>query len=203
MVAVTPLEAPTFGEPIVATFIYADPIGGPVTQGSFDPTPHGGFRHAKKDDLDWWRERIETGIRRHRGPNAPCIETPVVVSLLFVAPRRASHAKYRIWPMGTEGDVDKLARAAVDGCGRNHRTETVGKGLNKKKIDYYVGAHVVSDDRKVIGLVSMKTYTRAEDDSGVQVMIWTLDPALERQGWYPVPDWPGWKYVHRDQLPCV
>lgn len=204
MVAVVDASIPTFGEPLVSTFVFADPGAiNLVTQGSFDPTGNGRFKHAKQGELDWWRERIEKQVRWHRGPGAPTVTTPVVASLLFVAPRRASHAKYRIWPMGTEGDVDKLARAAFDGLARNIRHHTVGRGDRKRKIPYTVGAEVVDDDRKVMAAVAMKTYAQSGEEPGLQVRVWAPDPDLERYGWVPVPDWPGWRYVHRDQLLCV
>jgi hypothetical protein len=203
MAAVIPTDTPTIGDPIVSTFVLADPKGGPVTQGSFDPTGNGGFRHAKKGELDWWRERIEKQVRWHRGPDAPTVTSAVVVTLLFVAPRRPSHPKYRIWPVGTEGDVDKLTRAAIDGLAINTRYQTVGRGDRKRKLPYHVGAGVVDDDRKVIGCVAMKTYAQPGEDPGLQVCIWALDPVLERAGWMPVPDWPSWRYVHRDMLLAV
>jgi hypothetical protein len=230
MVAVIPSEAPTIGDPLVSMFILGDPVTQGSFDPSRNPLRYAakaaigalqrgnvaqaiailnkglaqkssGFHHAKADELAWWRDRIEKAVRRHRGPNAPTIETPVLTTLLFVVARKgpAAKAAYRIWPMGQEGDVDKLARAAHDGLGRNHRQEKIGDQVVK----YTVGAEVFADDRKVMGCVAMKTYALPGEDPGVYVRIWAPDPALERAGWSPVPDWPSWRYVHRDQLPPV
>jgi hypothetical protein len=202
MAAVIPTDAPPIGNPIVSTFILGDPDRGPETQGSLDPYSHGGkLAHHNEKELMWWRARIENAVRRHRGPHAVTVETPVVTSFLFIVRRRgpALKAAYRIWPMGIEGDVDKLARAAHDGLGRIHKQDKVGN----QTVKYTIGAEVFSDDRKVIGCVAMKTYAQPGDDLGVLCRIWVPDPALERAGWMPVPDWPGWRYVHRDHLLSV
>jgi hypothetical protein len=193
-VAVTPapVETPTFGDPIVSLFV----VGTAITQGSFDPKGRG-FVQAKRNELIEWRGHVERSVRLSR-PRDETIDGTFVVSLLFVADRRASHSGRRWWARGTEGDVDKLTRAVLDGLGVQHRTEKVGN----QKVKYTTGAGVYSDDRRVIHVTAGKVYAQPGEDPGLQVRVWVLDPALEGEGWIPVPDWPGWRFVHRDHLLC-
>lgn len=171
-------------------------VGHAITQGSFDPSRHGGFLQAKKDELEAWRDRIARVVERHRGRDAPCLEGTFAVSLIFVAKRRVS-PKYRKrwWPRGQEGDVDKLTRAVLDALGVLHRTD------KDSGIKYTIGAQVYRNDNAVVHVTAGKVYAETGDDEGgMLVRVWMLDPALEAEGWCPVPSWPGWRYVHRRDL---
>lgn len=184
-----PDDPPVFGPPIVDLTVY----GTPVTQGSFDPSKNGSFRHAKKNELLEWRNLIERAVRRHRGPGAATVEGPVVTSLVFIA-HRIQSPKWGALPCGIEGDVDKLVRAAHDGLGRNRQKDT------RTGLGYYTGAEVMRDDNRVVFTIGGKVYADEDDPPGVMIRVWEVDPAAAKAGWVPVPDWPGWRYVRRSDL---
>jgi Holliday junction resolvase RusA-like endonuclease len=66
--------------------------------------------------LTAWRHAIATEARAAMG-DRPCIEGPVDVTAYFYLAKPASAPKRRrTWPIGARsGDVDKLARALLDG----------------------------------------------------------------------------------------
>lgn len=179
-----------FGAPIVDLTVY----GTPITQGSFDPTRHGGFRHAKQDELEWWRARIEVAVKRHRGHDAPPATGPVVLTTVFVVEKPKSIPLYRSLPTGREGDLDKLLRAVGDGLGWNRKKDS------RTGAAYHVGAHAFEDDRRIVFGVPGKVYAAVDEPPGVLIRMWEVDRQAERDGWVPVPDWPGWRYVRRDAL---
>lgn len=148
-----------------------------------------------------WRNQIERTVRRHRRRDSKvCVEGPVVVSLTIVV-ERGSHPKWRAFPIGREAggtDVDKLERAILDGFARTRFWIKTGKN---KGTEVTRGAEAISDDGNVVGTAKLKVFTNDEHpDPGCRLRVWTVDRDLERAGWLPVPDWPGWRYVHRSHL---
>ena len=93
--------------------------GSPTTQGSKKVIPlrTGGFSmvEATGDRLKAWRHAINDEARKSRA-DKPMLTGPVHVTIDFgmVKPNAAPKRK-RTWPIGKRsGDIDKLARAALD-----------------------------------------------------------------------------------------
>lgn len=93
--------------------------GMPITQGSKRAIPLKNGRIAlveqTGDRLKDWRHAINDEGRRARG-DKPMLVGPVHVTIEFALPKpNAAPKKKRTWPIGKRsGDLDKLARAALD-----------------------------------------------------------------------------------------
>jgi crossover junction endodeoxyribonuclease RusA len=101
---------------VIASFTVA---GTPVTQGSkiHGVNPHTGKSYVRESagtKLDHWRSAIAAEARRVG--EGYWFTGPVRVELHFAIPKPASAPKLkRTWPVkARSGDVDKLARAALD-----------------------------------------------------------------------------------------
>ncbi len=92
------------GEPVSYTFSV---LGTPITQGSMSVF-RGKIVHQKSRELTAWRNAINKACRAIMEP----LEGPVIVDVTFrlQSPRSAPRALPHVRP-----DVDKLARAALDG----------------------------------------------------------------------------------------
>lgn len=143
--------------------------GTPVTQGSKAPfinrqTGRAGMREIHASGLAAWRNAIATEARRAvelidpLGTDYPTGHEAFVVALTFGLQRPASAPKRtRTWPIGARsGDVDKLARAALDA----------------------VTGVVLSDDSQVVGLSVTKAYGRP----GLRMQLW---PEEGTEVWVP------------------
>lgn len=84
-------------------------LGSPVAQGSKRHVGHGVMVEQNKN-LRPWRETM-TAAAFGKGP---CLEGPVAVRLVFSVPRAKSARKTDVVPYKARGDLDKLARAALD-----------------------------------------------------------------------------------------
>jgi crossover junction endodeoxyribonuclease RusA len=117
------------------------------------------------DRLKGWRYAIATEARAATADLEGLLEGPLVVNLTFGLPRPSSAPKRRrTWPIAARsGDVDKLARAALDAC----------TGV------------IWHDDAQVVGLAVCKDY----GPPGVDVeVIQADDPEVDwRPGWQPGP----------------
>jgi Holliday junction resolvase RusA-like endonuclease len=124
--------------------------GRPVTQGSKQAfvihqrgrNPRAIMKEARADTLKPWREAIRSTVAERLGDDWQPEPGPVGVTLLFALPLPASAPKRRrTWPTGARsGDVDKLARAALDALG---------------------DAGLYRDDAQVIRLTVVKDYPGA------------------------------------------
>lgn len=147
--------------------------GTPVTQGSKSAIRVGnravvveGKSKKARDGFAAWRHAIATEARA--GADRFNIEkdlrwgwpisTPVIVTLTFGLQKPASAPKTRrTWPTGARsGDVDKLARAALDA----------------------ITGVLVADDAQVVGLSVTKTYGRP----GVRLQLWA---EADDERWVP------------------
>ena len=114
-------------------------------------------------DLKAWRYAVGTEAAR---VCPGLLEGPLLVSLRFGLPKPAAAPKRRrTWPIGARsGDVDKLARAVLDGC----------TGV------------CFADDAQVVGLAVTKDY----GTPGVEVVVASAsgDPGLDWLAvWTAVP----------------
>lgn len=194
---------PVFGAPIIDTFVYGDP----VTQGSVSKQ-FGVYKNDHSDELMWWRNRIEAAVRRHRGRDADLVELAVVATLVFFTARPGACPKWRCYPTERAssrsgrrygGDLDKLERALYDGLARTESNSQTQK-LNGKAVRTMRGAEVMADDALVVAHQVQKVLAPVNEETGVRVRLWVVDPAAERAGWMPVPVWPGWRYARYDEV---
>lgn len=141
--------------------------GLPVTQGSKSAIRVGdraivveGKSDKARGNFTAWRHAIATEARRAAGNGWPTAQA-VIVTLEFRLQRPASAPKRRrTWPIGARsGDVDKLARAALDA----------------------ITGVLVADDAQVVGLSVTKRYG---SPTGCAVGIWVEE---EHRLW--LPDW--------------
>ena len=143
--------------------------GTPVTQGSKTAIRVGdravvveGKTSKARGQFAAWRHAIATEARAatttHTSRTWP-ITCPVIVTLQFGLQRPASAPKTRrTWPTGARsGDVDKLARAALDA----------------------ITGVLVADDAQVVGLSVTKSYARTP---GLFLMLW---PEIRDEQWAP------------------
>lgn len=138
--------------------------GLPVTQGSktaFVVKGRPVLKESGGDALKAWRYAIATEARGAAATTGGMLLGPLAVNLAFGLPKPASAPKRkRTWPIAQRsGDVDKLARAALDAM----------TGV------------VFADDAQVIALAVTKDY----GPPGVQVEVWPAgDPDTDyRPGW--------------------
>jgi Holliday junction resolvase RusA-like endonuclease len=112
--------------------------GAPVPQGSMTCVGHGGFHNVQpsnKDALKTWRALVE---KAGRALPVTGLVGPLGVEVTFTVERPASvPLRKRAWPAVKKADVDKLARAVLD-------------GLTESK--------VYGDDSQVVELTARKTY---------------------------------------------
>lgn len=128
--------------------------GTPITQGSKDTfrTSRGKtiVRESGGRKLDFWRNALGSDARDTWG-DRPLLDGPVCMRLDFTLQRPKSHGKKTTWPVGAHsGDVDKLARAALDA----------------------ITGVVIGDDSQVIDL----RVTKAWGNPGVVVRLGHLVP---------------------------
>ena len=100
-----------------------------------------------------WQEAV-----RWAAIEADCkpLEGPLTVLLRFLMPKPQSAPKRRLYPTGARsGDVDKLARAALDPL-------------------HGICFH---DDAQVVSLLVTKRYVDPGDITGCEVQIWPLEEA--------------------------
>lgn len=172
--------APTFGPPIVDTFVY----GKPARQGSNKFLGRG---RVKPDDemLYWWRDRVATAVTKHRRGKPPVpAGIAVVVSAIFHLPKPASYPLYKLYPI-KDRDLDKLVRALLDALASTS--------------DSHPGAGIIADDNRVIALSAVKLYAPAESEAGVHLQMWEVPPGCEKARWVPTfqpsfiqaGSWPG------------
>jgi crossover junction endodeoxyribonuclease RusA len=138
--------------------------GLPVTQGSKTAYVVNGrpvLAEKGGDRLKGWRYAIATEARVATAGLEGLLEGPLVVNLTFQLPKPVSAPrKRRTWPTAVRsGDVDKLARAALDAC----------TGV------------IWGDDAQVVGLAVCKDY----GPPGVLVEVIPVDDPLVdwRPGW--------------------
>lgn len=112
--------------------------GAPVPQGSMTCVGHGGFHNVQpsnKDALKTWRALVE---KAGRALPVTGLVGPLGVEVTFTVERPASvPLRKRAWPAVKKADVDKLARAVLD-------------GLTESK--------VYGDDSQVVELTARKAY---------------------------------------------
>lgn len=120
--------------------------GLPIPQGSKTIAQAGGkawLRDANAARLKPWRQKVAAAA--DVGESFDC---PVVVFAMFYLPRPK---KPKWWaPAGRVGDVDKLARALLDGM---------------------TDGGLLADDARVVDLHSYKRYESAENPAGVRVVV--------------------------------
>jgi hypothetical protein len=191
-------DPPVFGDPLIDLFVYGDP----VTQGSV--FKQGGvYRNDHSEDLMWWRQRVEAGVRRSRAAGVATATGPVVATITFMTARPVTCPQWRKFPTERAsssartgrrygGDIDKLERALYDALAA---TESTGQTQALKGVRVTRGAEVMADDSLVIAHDVRKVIAPSNDESGVRVELWAVDPEAEKAGWVPVPSWPGWRYV--------
>lgn len=137
-----------------------DVAGLPVTKGSLVPIKlRKGARAGEtviveqtRAKLTPWLRAIKTAgktLAADRLPDGP-IDGPVAMMLVFRLPRpKARRGPWRAWPVGRgAGDVDKLARAILDG----------------------LTGSVIGDDSQVTDLMALKRYW-PPDQQGCEVRI--------------------------------
>jgi Holliday junction resolvase RusA-like endonuclease len=119
-----------------------------------DPKPQGSMRHIgggrmihKPEMLDW-RFQITNAARKAMDDRLP-LEGALVVDLMFTVPRPKSLPRKVIWPI-RRPDVDKLARAVLDGL---------------------VYGGLMGDDSQVVTLRASKHYASPESIPGVTVIV--------------------------------
>ncbi len=100
--------------------------------------------HSNRNTKEW-RQRIATEAQ---ALGVPCTDGPVVVRLTFNMPRPKSLPK-KVSYHTKKPDIDKLARAVLDG----------------------ITGILIRDDSQVWSLSATKTYARAIDPSGVQILL--------------------------------
>lgn len=150
------------GEP----FLTAHVVGRPVTQGSKKAFAvagkDGGKPRAVMVDqlgakLKPWRQDVRQAVMDQLGDHPPLIG-PIRLSLAFALPKPLSAPKNRrIWPSGRVGDVDKLARAAMDA----------------------MSGAVYEDDCQICDLHVTKDYPSPENGQmtpGVMIAVWRIVP---------------------------
>lgn len=120
--------------------------GLPVPQGSKTIAKGGGktwLRDANASKLKPWRAKVAAAA--DLGVTFDC---PVVVFAMFYLPRPK---KPKWWaPAGRVGDVDKLARALLDGM---------------------TDGGLLADDARVVDLHSYKRYETKQNPAGVRVAV--------------------------------
>jgi Holliday junction resolvase RusA-like endonuclease len=127
--------------------------GRPTTQGSKVRT-RWGIRESGGDNLVLWREAVRATAVQVRGDNAP-LTGPLGITLAFRLPAPKSRPKRRrTWPIGKNaGDLDKLARAVLDGL---------------------TTSHLIDDDGLFVEALVAKEYPIGDEVPGVSVRIWTV-----------------------------
>jgi hypothetical protein len=65
------------------------------------------------------------------------------------------------------------------------------------------GAEVMADDALVIAHQVQKLMALDNQETGVRVRLWTVDPGAERAGWVPVAAWPSWRYVRYEDVAAL
>lgn len=112
--------------------------GDPVPQGSMTCVGHGGFHNVQpsnKDALKTWRALVQ---RAGHALPVTALTGPIGVEVTFTFARPASvPLRKRAWPAVKKADIDKLARAVLD-------------GLTDSK--------VYGDDSQVVELTARKAY---------------------------------------------
>jgi crossover junction endodeoxyribonuclease RusA len=139
--------------------------GIPSTQGdhkAYKPkgAPFARIVDANPAKLRPWREAIRQDAVQAAGETWTPLDGPVLVTLRFALARPASAPKTRrTWPIGKRsGDVDKLARAALDAL---------------------TDAGIFTDDARVTELTVSKDYVGGDVHSpGVLITVQPLDAAL-------------------------
>lgn len=139
--------------------------GTPVTQGSHRAwKPKGAdFAHvvdANQKVLRPWRDAIRCDAQDAAGPAWQPLDCPVRVILHFAVPRpRSAPKRRRTWPTGARsGDVDKLARAALDAL---------------------TDAGIWTDDARVVELIVTKDYAgdAFQPSPGVVISVQPIEHA--------------------------
>lgn len=123
--------------------------GQPVPQGSMTCVGRGGFHNVQpsnRKELGYWRRKVVEGGQHLLGKVGGTLVGPIGVEVTFTVPRPASvPPAQRPWPFrkgGGTGDVDKLARAVLDGL---------------------TDARLIADDAQVVELVARKVYPDTPD----------------------------------------
>lgn len=107
----------------------------------------GGASKESSDNCKPWVEAVAFAAKGQRPKGGDFLPPPYEIGLRFVMPRPAS-PKYE-WP-SSDGDLDKLARAVLDGL-------TQG-GL-------------ILDDRHVVQLDTVKEFCESGKSTGVSIVI--------------------------------
>ena len=131
--------------------------GIPVPKGSMSVIPVGGSGWRVIHDnprLRKWSRAVADEAGRHAFPSAFVYPCEVLLAFYFERPKTVK----RIWPVGKEGDLDKLIRAIFD-------------GLTK--------GGVVSDDRIIVKCSAEKHYTTPQMTPGVSVVVRALEDGHE------------------------
>lgn len=145
--------------PLVTEF-YAH--GLPAPQGSKRHLGHGVMVESSSKTKPW-RQAVQIAARDHY-EGAP-INWPVIIQVQFFFPRPKRHfgtGKFSDRLKATapyfadssrHGDLDKLLRATSDA------------------LAYTTGGSIVSDDRLIVGALSLKRYADAENPPGARIKV--------------------------------
>ena len=137
--------------------------GIPVPQGSMSAFVRGSraiVTDQKGTKLKPWREAIRSTAADIIGDAWEPLDGPLRVDLWFAVPKPSSSPKRRrTWPITKRGDVDKLARAALDALTQ---------------------AGAIVDASRIVELRAVKDYPEhvQQMSPGVIVRIWRVDPSL-------------------------
>lgn len=152
--------------------------GDPIPQGSKTVATAKNGRSYVRDDnprLKPWREKITAAAKfeisdRHHGKWEP-MEGPLLVDVMFFLKRPPSQygsgrnsdrvlPSAPVYPIAMGGgDVDKLARAALDSL---------------------TAAGVIVDDSRVVDLVARKCYAAGIQKPGLSLVVQTLSEVVEQ-----------------------
>jgi crossover junction endodeoxyribonuclease RusA len=122
--------------------------GNPAPQGSKRHVGHGRMVEASKR-LRPWRATVAAAVKAAVGARVPFPVGPVTVTLEFVMPRPVSTPKRSTPPAIRRPDIDKLARAVLDG----------------------ITGTAIADDSQVTLMVAHKRIAEIAETPGVVIEI--------------------------------
>lgn len=143
------------------------PLTTPPPQGDLKVGQHGKLYHANARQLKPWRAQVQQAAHQLRTMAGGPLHVPVGVQVTFTVPRPATiPLRRRAWPsVRSAGDVDKLARAVLDGLTIEHTGPGVG---------------LLGDDAAVCKLYAVKCYPDTPDaadrlpEPGAVIRVWAL-----------------------------